>query len=411
MPNHARTQADGTWVDGYTVTPADWEDLERKIFGSWNGDRGGAYVGAGHTINGSGLTLNGSARLTYGGAIYGGLNAFKIRTGHWPLLVEGHAGRTRRIVQPIIAWASNYDHLWSRNHSRAGVGSVALACRKTYGRVFETPELYVPLRVVDGSTLTTVTFRFRVASRRVQAPLAMPKFRVMRAPRDANVFNAAVPLKSTTDGLGYASPTLVTTPDAWYLDGASQTFEYVCNQNNVIDTSLYSYYVQIVEELGYATSEDAFDGIRLVERKEDVLGLYRSTATLSGSITNENFASGTSGSRHIVVDPNSVLDTGATDSNSAKNGIWIDAVGSWTRADDLNEQADFTPNFIVIVTAGVQSYRSVWQCQHPTNTSRVTLSSVASASATQPRFVPAEPKGNIYHSIETLQEVSDLRFQ
>lgn len=60
MPNNARTRPDATWVDGYTPPKADWEDLERKIFGSWNGVRGGAYAapggaGSAYSFGGSGL--------------------------------------------------------------------------------------------------------------------------------------------------------------------------------------------------------------------------------------------------------------------------------------------------------------------------------------------------------------------
>lgn len=416
MPNNDRTQLDAVWIDGYAPPTSDYEDLERKIFGSWNGDRGGAYCapavgGSAHIINGSGLQVTGPTRLTYGGAIYGGASAFVIRDGTWPELASGHVGRTRAIVQPIHTFFTSKRYLWSRLHAYAGVGSVALSCRTTYGRTIETADLYVPLRVIDGATMTKVALHFRVATKRIYAPLAMPKIRIMRVPRDG-VAASPAPLKGTSDGLGFASPTRVTSGEAWYLDGAAQTFEYVCDQNNVIDVENYSYVAHIIEEVGALSPEDPFDGIRFVERKADVVFVGLSTATLNGGVLCDGSSSGTSGDRILIVDPDSVLDTGLSDTNSAKNGIWLTAVGAWTRASDLDDQSDFTPNWIVKATNGATNASATWQCQHPASNSHVELSSgAASGTATQPRIVPAQPKGNIYHSLVPTFALVDLRHQ
>jgi hypothetical protein len=417
MPNNVRTQADGVWVDGYTPSKADWEDLERKIFGSWNGDRGGAYcaplgaAGGPYIISGDGLTVTSKVRLTYGGAIYGGSGAFVIRDGAWPQLSSTHPARTRSIVQTIDAFMTNKRYLWSRNHPYAGVGSVALAAKTTYGRQIETADLYVPLRVVDGALLTKVSLHFRVASKRRFAPLEMPKLQILRVPRDSQT-NTPQPLRKTTDGLGFFSPPLVTSGDAWYNDGNPQSFDYVCDQNNIIDVANYSYVARIVEERGALTPDDEFDGIRLVERKTDVLMVGTNALTLNGNQIADGVASGTGGARILIVDTDAQIETGLTVADSAKNGIWTAAAGAWVRAGDLDEQSDFTPNFIVKATSGGINAEAVWQCQHPANTTRVDLGTgAASDTKTQPRFVPAEPKGNIYHSLVPTFEVSDLRFQ
>lgn len=417
MPNNTRTHADGTYVDGYQPPKTDFEDLDRKIHGSWNGDKGGAYCapaggsGSAYDFGGDGLLVTGPTRLTYGGSIKGGSACFKIRTGRFPQLAEGHGSRSRSIVQPIQSYTTNHRHLWSRQHPYAGVGSVALASRGTFSRKVETPDLYVPLRVIDGAVMTKVDIHFRVASRRVYAPIAMPKLRIVRVNKDS-VTNAPEPLKSTTDGTGYDFAPLVTTPSDWYLEGAVQTFSYVCDQNNTIDVENYTYWAQLVEEQGVVTPDDEFDGVRFVERKADCLIVVPSSQTLTGSITSEGTASGTGGARILVVDPDSVLDTGETNSDSAKNGIWITAAGAWSRATDLDEQADFTPNWIVRVTNGVVNGSVLWQCESPANKQKIELSTGAASDVkAQPRIVPAEPKGNIYHSLVPFFELTDLRFQ
>lgn len=416
MPNHTRTRADGVWVDGYTPPPADYQDLERKVFKSWNGDRGGAYCppqvgGSALVIGGSGLQVTGPTRLTYGGSILGG-SSFIVRDGTWPALKAGHTGRLRSILQTIRTFQSPKAYLWTRNlpAGMVGVGSVALSCRSTYGRTVDTPELYIPLRVHDGSALKSVEFTFRVAIPRVYAPIAMPKFRVLRIPRDVNAEDPK-PLRATADGLGFDSPPLLTSASAWYADGTAQTFQYVCNQNHVIDVENYHYLVHIIEERGHVTVDDPFDGIRLVERKADVVAVGLSSLTLSGDLNFDGNATGTGGSRFLVVDPDSVLETGTTVADSAKNGIWLSAAGAWSRAADLDEQLDFTPGFIVAATTGQVNASSVWQCEYPSSNTRVNLVGSASDSATQPRFRPAEPRGNIYHSVKPTFELSDLRFQ
>lgn len=421
MPTHTRTQPDGTWVDGYVPPPADWEDLERKIFGSWNGVRGGAYCHPNSLsdqwfMGGAGFNVTGPTRLTYGGALRGAAGTFVIRDGAWPQLAIGHAGRTRSIVQPLAVFATKRRYLWTRNHPYCGVGSVALACKPTNGRVVETSDLYLPLRVVDGATVLSVKLHFRVASRRTFAPIAMPKLRIMRVAHDSSGTNLPVPLRETADGLGYDFLPLATTPDAWYADGAAQTFEYVCDQNNVVDTSLYSYVAHLVEEVGAVSPDDDFDGVRYVERKNDVYAVTPNSVSLTGSLTVDG-ASMANGGRYLCVDTDAQIKLGEPDASgqSARNGIWLgNTGGAWTRATDADDQQDFSPNWIVKATSGDINSSAAWQCQHPstrTNLAITTSGVTTSLSATQPRIVPAEPRGNIYHAVTTVLDVPDLRFQ
>lgn len=431
MPNNTRTQADGTWVDGYTVPRTDWEDLERKVFEAWNGFSGGAYCapvgggGSAYTFTGSGLVVTGPTKLTRGGVVLGGAAAFVIRNGVWPLLGTTHRARSRKIVQPIDSFTTQKHYLWSRIHPYAGVGSVALACREPSTHRIETSDLYIPLRVIDGSTMAQVELIFRVASKRVYAPIAMPKLRIVRVPKDVGALAAdgksikmPEPLKLTSDGLGFDFTPLVTSADAWYAGGAAQSFTYVCDQNHAIDVANYHYVAHLVEEVGAVSSEDAFDGIRYTERKMRV-NLVGSLISPTGNVAADG--STTSNERVLLVDSDVQRATGLEEPNgyAALNGIWDATAAVWNRAADCDGQVDFTNSWIVTVRYGSINSETTWQCVAPGPSSNLDLSvptagpTVAAPSLlkTQILMQPAEPKGNIYHSLVPTFNVTDLRFQ
>ena len=413
MPNNTRTRPDVTWVDGYTPPSADWEDLERKIFRSWNGDRGGAYSPTGTvTFAGAGLQLPNDTRLTAGGAIRGPNTVFKIKDGTWPQLASSHRNSARKIVQPIFNYFSTAPHLWSKNHPFAGVGSVALAAKMVNAPRLEIPDLYVPLRVVDGAVLTELEVHFRVAQRRLYPPLGMPKVRIVRVPLDpAN--EAPEPLRATEDGTGFWSPEIVTTADAWYAGGAGQTMTYVCDKNHTIDVSKYSYMVHIIEEVGALSLADSYDGIRLVERKPDCMFAALTADQDFTGLDNAAVEGGVAyaGIRMLMVDSDARNEVGYTDTVSTNNGIWEQQAADWNRAADLKTSAHFSPFWIVRVANGRINGGTIWQCQYPTSSNAVDLESAAKETRTQIAITPATPRGNIYHSLVPTFAVGDLRFQ
>ena len=422
MANNVRTQPDGTWVDGYVPTPADWEDLERKIFSSWNGDQGGAYCpstedgGQAYEFAGAGLEVSGDTRLTYGGAIRGGSSAFVVRDGTWPQLSSSHEDALREIVQPILDYTTERQYLWSREMPYGGVGSVALACRLTSSRDIETSDLYVPLRVVDGSTLVSVELTFRVATRRTYAPIAMPKMRVLRIPKSITLSPEVASfetLRAANDGFDFTP--LVTSPETWWNEGEAQSFVYVCDQNNVIDVENYQYVVHIVEEVGALTPDDEFDGIRFVERKYDVGHVQASKnqdfTGLDGTADAVGGDTIIMGWRMLMVDEDRLLEVGTPGISAVNNGIWCQNSGAWYRAEDCADAADFTPNWIVLVSTDKQYRGSCWQCQYPSNKSRMDLTATAATSRSRIHMTLAKPKGNIYHSLTPKFAVTELRFQ
>lgn len=421
MPVNTRTHPDGTWVDGYVPLQSDWTDLDRKIFSSWNGAQGGAYcaplTGSGaYSFDTGGLQVTGPTRLTRGGVISGPASAFVFAAGTWPQIGPTHVARAKKIVQPITTYATKHQHLWTRNHPYGGIGSVALACRLTYTRVVETSPLYIPLRVVDGATLTSCTLHFRVISPRIVAPIAMPRMRIMRVPLASGSnsgSNLPQPLRAADDGFAFLP--LVTSADTWFNDGKPQTFTYVCDQNHVIDTANFTYVVHLIEEVGAESPDDEFDGIRFTERKADVgYAQVNSTQDLVDPESSQNATEGDvaySGLRMLLVDSDDNLAAGTADSNYAwSNGIWV-MDNNWFRAEDCDTSDDFTPNWIVRVMGGKKNIGCTWQCQYPSTGQRLNFKSSSVETLTQVRLDRAKPHGNIYHSLVPAFEVTDLRFQ
>ncbi len=68
MAHHSYTRVGGNWTDGVdTLTAADLEDFEQKIFESINGDEGGTWAPSGTVvIGGSGVDLQGANHVLSG---------------------------------------------------------------------------------------------------------------------------------------------------------------------------------------------------------------------------------------------------------------------------------------------------------------------------------------------------------
>lgn len=334
MAHFVRTQADGTWVNGYVPVRSDFESLDLKQFLSINGDRGGTWSPQSNIVfGGSGLVVTGPL-VVFGSS--GRLNSAVNLFGDFPLLGATHKGRTRTIVQslsdaqhgvdPVPAGATldTLPNLLLRNGH-----SVQFACtdvtdqQNLQGPVTTashySPSLVQEIRVVDGSTLSQVEFRFRVATPRKSPPGATPRFRVFRVKFGDGSIDVLQSVVLGADDSGYASPALPSSGAAWYAGGQAQGFVYKCDQNNIVDRSRYAYYVEIIEESGNTDAPlaivrypdvacaDAFiplitidpsyspDGVTLVAgdlflvidayttRRKDLAGVYPMPATSTGN--------------------------------------------------------------------------------------------------------------------------------
>jgi hypothetical protein len=110
----------------------------------------------------------------------------------------------------------------------------------------------------NGATISSVSVSLVVSSTHSSLPTTYPVIRVERTPLGAGSTLGAQTL-STTANQSFPTPANLTA----YLDGGlTQLLTYVCNQNNVVDSTQYLYYVQVTDETGGgAVSGNVYAGI------------------------------------------------------------------------------------------------------------------------------------------------------
>lgn len=387
MAHETRTQPDGTWITGYQIPRADFEDLDAKQFRGINGDRGGAYAPtAPIVIGGAGLACTGPLSIRGAGALtIAGSATVVLGDDDYPELAEGHAGRSRVLLQSTLPFMTVGGYPWAVSVSRtfAGAQPIALTLRDS-GGVDRAPEFLCNLRVHDGATLEKVVFTFRVPEKRGAAPATMPQFRVFR--RDVN--GKVEPLQATVLGDGYASPENPGSAELWFKNGAAQSFEYVCDQNNVIDVSKYVYFAHVIEETG-AT---AFPGMMPVFTALPIA--LASTADAAGATGNTTL----DGAHAIGAGPTSVAspvllkDNTLTATNGVYNGDPGGTLGNAVvRSTTLDDSTEWVHGTLFPIVEGDSQSATVWQATVPT----------PFVLGTSPLlFAQPTPRGNVYCSIE-----------
>lgn len=428
MTHFARTQSDATWTNGglggYVTLYSDWKDLDRKVFQSVNGDRGGCWApSAPIVVTGavgvSILRVNGPSVINYGGTLTLSAGAaVRLADGDWPRFGASHALRKRTIVTSCLERQTTPDYHWLNAIASGGVQSIACSVQYpsyltsiftliTAPSQLARPALILPLNVHDGSRLVSATLSFRVTGPRKAAPVIPPRIRILRMDASGNL-TALKSRASGADADGYVNIASPSSASAWYASGGVQYFSYVCDQHNVIDTSQYAYFAQILEEVGALSPIPAStcDGLLVRERKFDVtVATTANVASLSGAQTVDGISVGNASPVLPIEDR--VLIKNQTNSNN--NGIWIANSGAWVRAPDLATPVDFTPGFLVKVTQGTKNAGLIFECKDPVNTQQITL---ASAGGTPIHFQRRTARGNVYIAVAAnFDSIADMRWQ
>lgn len=397
MGHFARTQSDATWTNGgaggYVTLLTDWESLFEKVFKSLNGDHGGTWVPSSPIIfDTEGLLVSVASTLDYGGTLTTTNGArFVLAPGMWPELGEEHVLRERDIEQPIESRLSTPQYHWCDAPDYPG-SIQSLACTINGASGLEQPKCHIPLRVHDGARLSSLTLTFRVPAPRERPPVGMPRLRVIRVDKDG----AISPMKSVAGGAdeeGYVAFPQAKTGAEWYADGETQTFEYECDQNHTIDTSLYHYVAQLIEEVGSIVPLESAkcDPVVLRERKAVVYAVFTTNQAISGL----------SGG---LVAGDWVLLTAQT--FPSQNGIWVVDAGNWVRRYDLTVPADFAPSFLV----PDRGTSKMWECVSPVVGQSIVIAD--DPGGTPISFQLRVPRGNVYHSMLChFDSIADMRPQ
>lgn len=409
MAHFTRTRSDAIWTTGnYITLISDWADLSRKLFKSINGVRGGTWGPLVRIIfGGSGFKVSGPTKIGYGGQVKTTAGARVVVAGNdYPRLSSGHFGNTRRIVTSTIDRQSSIRYHWLLNTKYMAIQSIACTVMRTGINLvdeLEQPKFSLPLRVHNGGRLTTATINFRIFKERSELPVKTPRIRIVRVDSVGNI----QPLTSQAlgaDADGWLSFTTPGSPEDWYALGALKTFTVVCDQLNTIDTSIYQYYAEVIEEVGTEVLLDSFDDCDgfLVRAGRSV------TAVDSASNNLDLVPAGlTAADRVLKLAPSStVIDDGYW---SAINGVWWVDPGPWTRVA-LVQPSSFTTGYLVIV----RNSDEVWELIGPHKSSNPTiyLSTSSPGGSDSIGFRARRPNGNIYHSIVCdFDSIADMRPQ
>lgn len=386
MAAFTRTQADGTWITGYAILPADIADLERKAFQGINGDLGGSYTPTAELfVQGSSIVVTGPSEVRQDGVITG--DVVLVGTEH-ERFAEGHVNRSRTIWQACTAFAVVGPRPWAATNSLDPVGIQFVASGITTSTELVSPEFTMEMRVHDGATLSSVRVRLRVTTPHGHVPTTMPRVRIGRLKYDGSVSY----LKATPFDDGFTELPRAASGAAWYNNGEVQEFEIVCDQNNVIDVSQYSYFINVVE----ATGGSGFPW---------QVRLFESVAITCASREDEDILNNAYGPSDVT------LLMGQTDKR--QNGVWIENVppglNDLMRHPTMNDSSQFSNGLIFALATSIngpvpsEDDVTCWQMTIPTP---FTLDE----SAVQ--FGPIVPRGTLFLGFFLyFTDITDNRFQ
>lgn len=472
MAHFFRTHPDATWnnsgAGGYITLQSDWLDLANKVFYSINGDQGGVWAPSTQlSFNVGGFIVNGPTLVNFDGTLttISG-SRFNMGGADYPKLASNHAGQYRTIESSMASYICTPHYLFQSCPTIPG-SIQSIACTvvmgagpstQTFDQTLQQAGCLIPLRVHDGARLTSGVLKFTVPTARSTIPVALPKMRIVRSDTSGNLVSLCAP-SSTVDANGYFSLPKIYTGAAWYAGGLPQAWTFTCNQNNIIDTSQYTYFLQLIEETGTANpdfSTSNADGYVVRERKPNVIYTFVHTpfAKATGNASfyplpngNPNIAQFDGNLPAITIpDGSEVLinipsndasitgfGVGGTAGYRSQNGIWIvHWSGAWQRRGDLRSPSDITANWLVYDTY----LNRFWECVFPTFGTGQGIAlhdtffngiapGIDATGGGVPSYVltvqigdarmgiyQRTPRGNIYHSIAcNFDSIADMRPQ
>jgi hypothetical protein len=402
MPR-SRLRTVGTWTT--VPTRAEWEALDARLFSSLDGGQGGTYQ-TNTRILGTGMSCLGPVEALKGGSINSAVNV-AFSAGDGIRYATEHPGRTRQLlVHAGIAAGAN--SLWIG--SLAGARSLASVVRDTYagtgpstGRLpTARPRLTVPLRVHDGGTIRSVSVRYRLPTLRGSLPTMPLRMRVVRQDLSGTVQSLRSPATisgQSADAEGWASPTLPGSAAAWWGSGAAKTLTIACDQNNVVDVSAYTYFLEVDEEV--FPGDAVADGTALADR---IAGTVRLVATAPLTLTGAATIDGAA-----VATGDIVLATGQQTSaalaGASANGLYVaNTAGAWSRYALANAADAFTPGLLVRIAEGKQWINSWWRLSGPPPRALDT-----GATASPLAFSLADGAGMLVHSALVTLDLPELQ--
>lgn len=235
-------------IDGLsTIDETELEQLDSDHAKAINGDEGGTWspnspiiIGGGSGAGGLALSLAASGDTPF----------------DWPSFdAEAGGFRTRKVA---CAVSTAYK---ATNFAPASAGYQQSSAT---GGSFDV-ELD---QVHDGATLESITLFFRIMGTHSGLPAVFPALSCVRV--DITGTGAGVALNSGDSGSGLAISAAGSVV-AYEAGKATQSFKFVCNQNNVIDHTIHRLIATVIEESGAnSVSGNIFLGLQLEYRATDM---------------------------------------------------------------------------------------------------------------------------------------------
>jgi hypothetical protein len=226
----------GQWSGAETLYGPTMRGLDQAIFEGVNGDDGGVWTPTSPIgVGGVGVRLTTAASVLTGDLVTLKNSAgIELADSDWINFV---AARTRSVFVPF-SWAMGgaaFRYDWDghpcypkRNGLRTGARSIEVA--------------FDPLRMHNGATLSSIDLHLRVPVPWTGAPTGSATPCAVTVYRNSP---GATPYQSLHSAGAVSDP--VATGDAYYNSGKARVFTYTPNQNNVVDTSVYSYGLTILD--------------------------------------------------------------------------------------------------------------------------------------------------------------------
>lgn len=281
MAHLLRILSDAQLKRWLVLTGQNLADIDQNTLGAWNGAAGGSWTPAADiVIEGKGVVIGGPWTMD-------GADSTVDTDGDDAPLVFGRGtaddvfgfdtpASITLVSSLFTAFPDIAETFVSRVKAFNGAPSITGAVEGTQSL---TPgsRFLSPLRVYDGGTIQTATLEWLILDDHTAVggmPEHFPLMRIVAVDTDGNVF----PLRSadaSTDDDGFQAISTATDL-ASYAATTSNTFGYVCNQNQLIDRGKYTYWVDLIDESGahawsvaglgtvFAAVSTVFDGIALV---------------------------------------------------------------------------------------------------------------------------------------------------
>lgn len=244
MTRFARERADHLWYRGLKIPVDVVRNIDEKTKKAVSGNGGSWAPSSSIIIGGAGVEFQCGVQLTNATAAPAGGNVFRFGDDDY---FKNSALVARTIDDSPLAILGSFSMQREARPWMAVATTTTPAIRTKRAGAF----LRFPIRVPDGSRLSTVEIGFKVGQSHSSLPATLPSARVVRMSADGVIEQYPHSASTIYEPEGWVSPNAVSGA-GWYNAGAIQTLtlSYSYLLADPADSSLYAYAVEWREEEG-----------------------------------------------------------------------------------------------------------------------------------------------------------------